>query len=134
MGRHTTEPRWLTRTVIDAIHTDQVREHGGLPGTRDENALESALARPRQKWSYEPTSDLAALAAAYAFAFARNHPYNDGNKRLALLTMLTFLSINGHDVDADDDDVLITMLALAAGRLTESELADWVRSHIRSTK
>jgi len=130
MAPHSAEPRWLTRTAVDAIHTDQVREHGGLPGLRDENGLESALARPRHQWLYERAADLAALAAAYAFALARNHPYNDGNKRVALLAMLTFLAINGQDVEADDGDVLTTMIALAAGRTTEPELAAWLRGRM----
>jgi len=134
MRPRTTEPLWLSRTVIDAMHTDQIREHGGLFGLRDENALESALARPRQKWNYEPETDLASLGAAYAFGFARNHPYNDGNKRIALLAMLTFASINGHDVEADDDDVLTTMLALASGRISEADLAAWLRSRLVSAK
>jgi len=121
------EPTWLTRVVVDAFHTDQVREHGGLLGVRDENGLESALARPHHKWLYEPATDLAALGAAYAFGLARNHPYNDGNKRVALVAMLTFLAINGRDIDAADDDLLTTMLALAAGHLTEPELAAWLR-------
>jgi death on curing protein len=130
----TTEPLWLSRTVVDAIHTDQIREHGGLLGLRDENALESALARPQQKWTYEPEADLASLGAAYAFGLARNHPYNDGNKRVALLAMLTFVSINGCDVEADDRVVLTTMLALAAGRITEATLAAWLRTCLVSTK
>ncbi|MCX6538030.1 MAG: type II toxin-antitoxin system death-on-curing family toxin [Acidobacteria bacterium] len=125
-----TEPTWLTRVVVDAIHTDQMREHGGLLGLRDENGLESALARPHHKWLYKPTTDLAALGAAYAFGLARNHPYNDGNKRVALVAMLTFLVINGQDIDADEDDVLTTMLDLAAGRLTEPEVAAWLRPRI----
>lgn len=123
------EPRWLTRVVVDAIHTDQIREHGGLVGLRDENGLESALIRPRHQWLYQPTTDLAALGAAYAFGLAGNHPYNDGNKRVALVAMLTFLVINGRDLDADDDEVLTTVLALAAGRLSETELAAWLRAH-----
>jgi death-on-curing protein len=127
-----TEPAWLPRIVVDAIHTDQVREHGGLLGLRDENALESALARPRHLWLYEDTSDLASLASAYAFGLARNHPYNDGNKRVALVAMLTFLAINHRDVDAADDDVLATMLDLAAGRTTEPELAAWIRARMVS--
>jgi len=125
-----TEPTWLTRVVVDAIHIDQIREHGGLSGLRDENGLESALTRPRHKWLYEQVTDLASLAAAYAFALARNHPYSDGNKRVALVAMLTFLAINGQDIDAEDDDVLTTMLTLAAGRLTESGLTDWLRSRM----
>ena len=77
------EPRWVPRLVVDSVHVDQLREHGGLPGVRDENALEAALARPRQKWNYEPESDLSVLAAAYAFGVAKAHPFNDGNKRTA---------------------------------------------------
>ncbi len=130
MHSRTSEPLWLSRTVVDAIHTDQVREHGGRVGVRDDNALESALARPRNKWSYDPDSDITSLAAAYAFAFARNHPYNDGNKRMALLVMLTFLSINGHEIEADDDDVLTTIIGLAAGRIGEGDLAAWLRAHL----
>lgn len=134
MSPRTTEPVWPSRTVVDAIHTDQIREHGGLFGLREENAPESALARPRQKWIYEPETDLASLGAAYAFGLARNHPYNDGNKRIALLAMLTFVSINGHDVEAEDRDVLTTMVALAAGRITEAELATWLRLCLVSTE
>jgi death-on-curing protein len=125
-----TEPQWLSRTVVDAIHTDQIREHGGLFGIRDVNALEAALARPRQKWTYDRDADLAVLTAAYGFALAKNHPYNDGNKRVALLAMLTFLAVNGQDIDADQDDVLATMLALAAGRITERTLAAWLRERM----
>jgi death-on-curing protein len=134
MAPRATEPLWLTRTVVDAIHADQIREHGGLLGLRDEDGLESALARPRHKWLYRRTTDLASLGAAYAFALARSHPYNDANKRVALLAMLTFLAINGQDVEADDDDVLTMMLALAAGRIAESDLAAWLRDRLVSVK
>ena len=130
MPPRATEPRWLTRVVVDAIHTDQLREHGGLHGLRDENALESALARPHRRWQYEPTTDLAALGGACACGLARNHPYHDGNKRVALVAMLTFLAINGQDISADERDVLTTMLALATGRLTDSQLASWLRSRL----
>jgi death-on-curing protein len=125
-------PRWLGRLVIDAIHSDQVREHGGLPGIRDENALESALARPQQKHAYDPTIDIAGLAAAYAFGVARSHPYRDGNKRIAFLALVTFLGVNDLDFDASEEDVVRTMLALAAGRLDEQQLAVWVRQHVVS--
>jgi death-on-curing protein len=130
MASRPTEPSWLTRVVVDAIHTDQIREHGGLLGLRDENGLEAALARPRHQWLYESVTDLASLGAAYAFGLTQNHPYNDGNKRIALVAMLTFLAINWQDIDADEDDVLTTMLALASGRLTESGIAVWLRSHM----
>jgi death-on-curing protein len=125
-----TEPSWLTRVVVDAIHLDQIREHGGLLGLRDETGLESALGRPRHQWFYGGVTDLASLAAAYGFGLAQNHPYADGNKRVALVAMLTFLAINGQDIDADDEDVLSTILAMAAGRLREAELAAWLGSHM----
>ncbi len=134
MGARAARPIWLSRMVIDAIHTDQIREHGGALGLHDENALESALNRPRDKWHYDHDVDLAALGAAYAFGLARNHPYNDGNKRAALVAMLTFLAINGQDFNAEDDDVLTTMLELAASRITEPELAAWIRARISAIK
>jgi len=115
--------------VVDAIHLDQLREHGGLSGVRDENVLESALARPQQKWHYEPDADLASLAAAYAYGLARNHPCRDGNKRIAFLALATFLLLNGLELKTTDADVVAHMLALAEGRLSEDELASWIRSH-----
>ena len=130
MAPRSAEPIWLTRVVVDAIHTDQLREHGGLIGLRDETALESALARARHQWLYGRTADLASLAAACAFGLARNHPYLDANKRAALVAMLAFLATNGYDVNADDDGVLTAMIELAAGRLSERDLADWIRSRM----
>jgi death on curing protein len=124
------EPRWVPRLVLDAVHVDQLREHGGLPGLRDENALESALARPRQKWTYDPGVDLALLAAAYSFGIASNHPYRDGNKRVAFLAMAVFLGLNGYDIEATEAEVVTTFMALAAGQLNESQLAEWVREHL----
>ena len=125
------EPRWLARMVVDAIHSDQLHEHGGLPGPRDENMLESALARPRQKWHCGEATDLAVLAAAYAFGLVRNHPYRDGNKRIGFLAMVTFLEINGYTFEATDADVVTTFLALAAGDLPEDHLAVWIEQHAR---
>ena len=124
------KPRWLSRIVIDAIHTEQVREHGGLAGIRDENALESALARPQQKWNYDPKVDIAALAAAYGFGLARNHAYRDGNKRIAFLAVYTFLGLNDWDFRASEADVIAEVLALASGQITEEQLGDWIRQHI----
>jgi death-on-curing protein len=115
--------------VIDAIHSDQLREHGGLPGVRDENALESALARPQQKWHYSDRLDVSTLAAAYAFGLVQNHPYRDGNKRIGLLAMLTFLGVNGHDFSATEAEVVTDILALADGNTSEKALADWIRRH-----
>lgn len=125
------EPRWVTRLVVEAIHFDQLREHGGLAGLRDENALEAALARPQQKWHYDRTSDLPSLAAAYAFGLSGNHPFRDGNKRVAFLVMAVFLELNGLRLTVDDTGVVTTMVALAAGQLDEPTLADWIRSHTK---
>src|SRR5262245_34124939 len=129
MARRRREPRWLDRIAVDAIHNEQIREHGGLPGVRDENALESALARPRQKWHYAEDMDIASLAAAYGFGLARNHPYRDGNKRIAFLALYTFLGLNGRDVTASETEVVTEVVALAAGRVTKADLAAWIRRH-----
>jgi len=130
MARPRAEPGWLSRLVVDAIHADQIHQHGGLSGVRDETALESALARPQQKWAYDEEPDIAVLAAAYAFGLARNHPYRDGNKRIGFLALVTFLGINGHNFDATDEDIVSTMLALADGSLSEPALARWIRGHL----
>jgi death on curing protein len=123
------EPIWLTRTIVDAIHDDQLREHGGLPGIRDETVLESALARPQQKWHYVPATDTPMLAAAYPFGLVKNHPYRDGNKRIGFLAMVTFLGLNGHELDATDAEVVDEIVALAEGSVSEEALADWIRRH-----
>jgi len=119
---------------VDAVHRDQLREHGGLPGLRDENALESALNRPKQKWHYGESVDVPGLAAAYAFGLVRGHPYRDGNKRIGFLAMVTFLALNGYAFEAPDADVVIEFVALAAGDISELQLADWVRTHSRRTR
>jgi len=124
------EPKWLSRVVIDAIHDEQLREHGGLSGIRDENALESALARPKVKWHYtNPKTEVPVLAAAYAFGLVKNHPYRDGNKRIGFLAMITFLGINDHNFDATDAEVVNEFFALAAGSVSEDTMADWIRQH-----
>ena len=122
-------PKWLSRVVVDAIHHDQIREHGGLPGVRDENVLESALARPHQKWQHADRADVPMLAAAYAFGLVRNHPYRDGNKRIGFLAMVTFLGINGHEFSANEAEVVTEILALADGSVSEEQHADWIRRH-----
>ena len=123
------EPRWVDRIVVDAVHLDLVREHGGLHGTRDEDALESALARPRRRWEYDEDSDLTAMAAAYGFGLARDLPYDDGNKRIAFVVMGVFLGLNGSRLRAHEEEVVAVMLELAAGTLSEDALAQWVRTH-----
>lgn len=125
------EPRWLDRLVVEAIHVDQVREHGGLIGVRDGNVLESALARPQQRWHYEPEADLETLAAAYMYGLYSNHPFRDGNKRVSFLAAVVFLELNGLGFEATDEEVIEQTLALAAGKVEEAELAGWVRSHTR---
>jgi death-on-curing protein len=125
------EPRWVPRLVIEAVHLDQIREHGGLMGIRDENALESALARARQRWTYEPKSDLARLAADYAFGICSSHPFRDGNKRISFLAAVIFLGLNGLDFIAPEEEVVEKMLALASGKLDEEATAVWIRSRTR---
>jgi death-on-curing protein len=130
MARPRREPVWVDRLVIDALHLDLLRTHGGMPGVRDENALESALARPRQRWHHGRPTDLASLAAAYGYGLARNHPYQDGNKRIAFLAMAVFLGLNGHEIEADEGELVVVMVNLAAGRLSEAALAKWLGSHL----
>jgi death-on-curing protein len=96
---------------------------------RDENGLESALARPQQQWHYREHTDVPRLAAAYAFGLVRNHPYRDGNTRVGFLALVTFLGVNGHTFSASEAEVVNEILALAAGRVSEESLAEWVRRH-----
>jgi death on curing protein len=120
---------WIATEVALAAHREQLDEHGGGQGVRDPGLLDSAVARPRHLASYgEP--DAAALAAAYAYGIARNHPFVDGNKRTAAVISETFLVVNGRELDASDADVVVAFLALAAGELSEDELADWFRTRI----
>ena len=123
------EPRWLSLTVALAVHSDQIREHGGSLGLRDRGLLESALARPTNVFHYQPDADLCALAAAYGFGIARNHPFVDGNKRVAFQEMYVFLGINGVRIEAQEPDVVALMLGVASGELPEKELAVWLRTH-----
>jgi len=125
------EPRWLTRRLLDVIHDAQIREHGGATGVRDEGLLESALARPQQKWAYGEKPDLATLAAAYVFGLVKNHGYVDGNKRVAFMAGYVFLGMNGYDVDLEEADVAVTIEGAAAGRITEPALAEWLREHLK---
>jgi death on curing protein len=120
------EPRWVDRLVVEAVQFDLVREHGGMPGLRDEHALEAALARPRQRRAYRAGADFAGLAAAYSHGLATGHPFNDGNRRIAFVTMSVFLELNGVEFEADEAEVVTVMLALAAGELDEEQLAAWV--------
>jgi death on curing protein len=126
------EPRWLSATMIRAIHTSQVHDHGGSLGLRDQGLLDSALARPRDRFHYEPEADLIDLAASYGFGLARNHPFVDGNKRVAFQAMYIFLGLNALRIDAGEPEVVRVILALAAGDLSEPDLAGWLRQHTSS--
>lgn len=124
-----TEPIWLDATDALAIHDRQLAEHGGGTGVRDIGMLESAVGRPVNQWHYGE-NDPAALAAAYAFGVARNHPFIDGNKRTAWVVARLFLALNGHSLVFLAQDAIATVLALAAGDLAEDELADWFRTRL----
>lgn len=124
------EPRWLGRLAVDEAHFRQIREHGGTHGLRDENALESALGRPRQRWHYDQDATLADLAAAYGFGLAKNHAYVDGNKRIALVVMVAFLARNGVDLMATNRDAFSVVTSVAAGQTSEGELSAWVQDHV----
>jgi death-on-curing protein len=128
VGRGSGEPRFLDRLVVEAVQFDLIREHGGMPGLRDEHALEAALARPRQRRAYHADADLAELAAAYAHGLASGHLFHDGNKRIAFVTMAVFLELNGVEFEADEAEVVAVMLGLAAGEMSEEQLAAWVRT------
>ena len=122
---------WVTSDVAIATHGEQIAEHGGGEGVRDANLLESAMARPQNLAIYGDP-DAAALAAAYAYGIARNHPFVDGNKRTAAVVSETFLMLNGHILNAADAELVVAFLALAAGDLSEDETADWFRAHVAS--
>jgi death-on-curing protein len=124
---------WVREDVVLAVHLRQLAEHGGGEGLRDEGLLQSALARPQNLLAYGvPPPDLASLAAAYAYGIARNHPFVDGNKRTSLIVARLFLLLNGMNLVATQEEKYLTFLALAAGELSEEDLAIWVREHLSS--
>jgi death-on-curing protein len=123
--------RWLPAAAIRAIHAELMAEFGGPEARVDEDLLAATLARPRQRQHYEDArTDLATLAAAYGHGFARNHPFTDGNKRMALVSMDVFLRLNGHRLMAPEVEAVIVIRQLAAGDLDEAALAEWVRRHM----
>ena len=119
---------WIAPAVLRAVHEEQLAEHGGAPGTRDEGLLESALARPLNLAHYG-TPDVFELAACYGVGLAKNHPFVDGNKRTAFVAVELFLNLNGVELDAADAACVLTMRAVAAGQLDEAVLAQWLRAH-----
>lgn len=122
------EPRWLLREAVVAVHKIMIAEHGGSDVLRDDGLLESALSRPRHRFAYEKGATLFDLAAAYAYGLARNHPFVDGNKRVAITAVAMFLGDNGYRFAPDELDALKIVLRLATGEVEEKELAAWIKA------
>lgn len=120
--------KWLSRDAIEIFHREQLREHGGLPGIKDENALEAAIARPLNKAAYGDP-DVFELAAAYLFGIARNHPFSDGNKRTAFLAAYTFLRLHGRQLIATDAEIIAFVLDVAAGEIEETGIAAFFKDY-----
>ena len=124
------EPVWIRTIEALAFHAQQISIFGGSEGVRDKGLLESALARPQNLFAYaEKSLTLAELAAAYAFGISSNHPFVDGNKRTAMQVAFVFLEFNGFPVTASQADACVTFLRLAAGEISEAELALWLANH-----
>ena len=127
------EPVWLRRAWVDSLHFQQLKRFGGLYGVRDSGAIESALARARNKWEYGGERDPAALAAAYGYGLTRSHGYSDGNKRVGFVAMAVFLDLHDLELEAPEPEVVSVMLGVAAGDVSEDALTEWVRRHLVST-
>jgi death-on-curing protein len=128
------DPTWIGERLARAVHSRQLAEHGGADGVRDEGLLDSALGRPRNRFAYDdPTPTVPELAASYAYGISRNHAFIDGNKRTAAVVCETFLALNGMALDATDVELYPVFLALAAGTITESELAVWLTARSKPT-
>ncbi len=122
---------WVDRLTLLLLHEESLVEHGGLRGFRDEGLLDSALARPQHVLNYKNDASLAELAAAYSVGIARNHPFNDGNKRAALLVIGLFLRMHGYRLNVTQQEAVLAMLAVASGEMQEEELAAWIGSHLQ---
>ena len=125
------EPIWLQKSAIIYLHDSSIARFGGSEGLRDEGLLDSALNRPVNRFNYEDGVDLADIAASYAFAFARNHAFVDGNKRIAFLACGVFLESNGAVIAASNADAYHAIIALAAGQIGEREFAVWLRQNCK---
>lgn len=123
------EPLWISKPGVLTAHSQQLAEHGGSDGLRDESLLDSALAKPRNVFVYEEDVSLFRLAASYAFGIARNHAFLDGNKRTDLAVSTAFLILNGWDIEAPREELYATFLSLAEGSLSEGDLTAWFASH-----
>ncbi|MEW8537184.1 MAG: type II toxin-antitoxin system death-on-curing family toxin [Candidatus Thiodiazotropha endolucinida] len=119
------EPVWVLHEVVIAVHQSLLAEHGGAPGIRDESLLESALSRPRQRFEYSDEPSIFDLAASYCYGLANNHPFVDGNKRIALTITALFLELNGYSLTAPEPNAVVIIEELAAGNLTEDDLSSW---------
>jgi death-on-curing protein len=127
-------PKWLRKDTVIAVHQKTLREQGGRQGIRDEGLLQSALARPLNVYEYIQNPTLFQLAAAYGFGIASNHPFIDGNKRVAFYASVGFLRINGIYLEAAEAEAALTFLSLAAGDLGEEELSAWLRDNSQTPK
>lgn len=123
------DPRWLTRKIVDAIHDDQLQQHGGRPGVRDDSTIESALARPKHPQTYGEDPHPSRLAAAYGVGLVQNHGYRDGNKRTAFMAMYVFLRLNGFQLNAEEPAVVKVMRKVAKGNYSEEALDEWLRQY-----
>jgi death-on-curing protein len=119
-------PRWISKKALLLLHEESIAEFGGARGLRDEGLLDSALARPQNAHAYNPDSTIPKLAAACAYGLAKNHPFDDGNKRVAFLAIGLFLAINGYRLKAGQVDAIKTMMAVASGELDEQGLSAWI--------
>lgn len=124
-------PKWIDPRVLVFLHAESLAEHGGLPGMRDPAALDSALARPQNRYAYRKSVDLADLAASYAFGIIRNHPFTDGNKRAGLLAIGLSLAVNGDEFRAEQVETVQTIMKVAAGRMVERDWANWIGANTR---
>ena len=118
--------RWVPEAAVRAMHAELIAEHGGREGLRDPGLLSSALARPKNSRVYRRSASIFDLAALYATGIVRNHPFVDGNKRVALMVMYSFLEINGYRLEAPETESVGIMLALAAGEVDEKSLSGWI--------
>lgn len=123
------QPTWALKSVVFALHEEQLAEHGGSPGLRDEGLLDSALARPQNLTAYD-RPDMSDMAASYAFGLVKNHAFIDGNKRVSLVVTELFLDLNGLQIVATDEEILFKWLALAGGQVDEASLAQWIRERV----
>ena len=124
-----TAPVWITEKLVMMVHDMLLAEHGGLSGIRDQGLLESALAKPQQLFRYQPEASLYELATAYSFGLAKNHPFSDGNKRIAFTVSAVFLELNGKVLNAPEAEVVVFYEGLAGGKVSEAALAKWLEDN-----